>query len=485
MLRRLEREVIKKKIIIIFLVLICVFFVAWKLNKQDDNLESTVTKKVNREEFISKGINPGNSSDYDIKLTMDNNGNFQFELTGLIKNLSTDDWEQLTFYFIPNIFTKSVSPELENPSTVNFHNISIDRKKVVYTLERDTLNIQLPHKLKPNQEVKVYFSYELTFPEQGLRFTKSNNGNFHLAQFYPMLATYSNSRWNKESYQDRGETYHTGFSNFKLTYDIPKGFTFVSSSDKEVFPSSNVGSIEAKNIKEIFVAILKDPILVENDGGPSVRVFGFNENKEKLYREIADEAIAAINYFEEIMGPYPFKQFDIIVDGMGMEYPGIVTVGSIYNTGPSNSQELKNMVIHEIAHQWFYGIVSNDPYSDAWLDEGFAVFAASLFKLSKLKETEDYNSMYRLDPNLELPVNLPLDQYESNMSSYVYGKSAIKLWELFKDNGEVKEAEKFLKSYYHFYRYKEVDTREFVRFVKYYFDLKDDTLFEGWLELEK
>ncbi|MBU5253110.1 M1 family peptidase, partial [Lysinibacillus capsici] len=175
----------------------------------------------------------------------------------------------------------------------------------------------------------------------------------------------------------------------------------------------------------------------------------------------------------------------IIVDGMGMEYPGIVTVGSIYNTGPSNSQELKNMVIHEIAHQWFYGIVSNDPYSDAWLDEGFAVFAASLFKLSKLKETEDYNSMYRPDPNLELPVNLPLNQYESNMSSYVYGKSARKLWELFKDNGEVKEAEKFLKIYYHFYKYKEIDTKEFVRFVKYYFDLKDDTLFEGWLELEK
>ncbi|MGK4116394.1 hypothetical protein AB0Y38_08855 [Lysinibacillus capsici] len=86
-------------------------------------MESTVTKKVSREEFISKGVNPGNSSDYDIKLTMDTNGNFQFELTCLIKNLSTDDWEQLTFYFIPNIFTKSVSPELENPSTVNFHNI--------------------------------------------------------------------------------------------------------------------------------------------------------------------------------------------------------------------------------------------------------------------------------------------------------------------------------------------------------------------------
>ncbi len=112
-------------------------------------------------------------------------------------------------------------------------------------------------------------------------------------------------------------------------------------------------------------------------------------------------------------------------------------------------------MIHEIAHQWFYGIISNDPYNDAWLDEGFAVFAASLFKFSKLKQAKDYNSMFKPDPNLELPVNLPLNQYESNMSSYVYGKSARKLWELFKDNGELTEAEKFLKSYYHFYKYKQ------------------------------
>ncbi|MEK8197080.1 M1 family metallopeptidase [Lysinibacillus sp. FSL M8-0134] len=485
MLRRLEREVIKKKIIIIFLVLMCVFFVTWKLNKQDDNLESTVTKKVKREGFISKGLNPGNSSDYDIKLTMDNNGNFRFESTCLIKNLSNDDWEQLIFYFIPNMFTKSVSSELEHPSKVDIQNISIDGKKVNYSLDKDTLSIMLMEKLKPNQEIKVNFSYELTIPEKGIRFTK-NNSNFHLAQFYPMLATYRSHKWNKEVYLDRGETYHTTFSNFKLTYDIPKEYTLVSSFDHEVFPSLNKGLLEIQNVKEIFLAILKDPILVEKEEGISIRVFGFEEKKEELYQEIVDEATSALNYFEEIMGPYPFKQLDIVLDGMGMEYPGIVTAHSIYNSGLNNSKQLKTMVVHEIAHQWFYGMISNDPYKNAWLDEGFAEFATGLFMYSKSKQNETYNSIFRIDPKRELPVNLPLDQYdESNMGSYVYGKSARKLWELFKDNGELKEAEKFLKSYYLFYRYKEVDTKEFVRFVKYYFDLKDDTLFEGWLELEK
>lgn len=38
---------------------------------------------------------------------------------------------------------------------------------------------------------------------------------------------------------------------------------------------------------------------------------------------------------------------------------------------------------------------------------------------------------------------------------------------------------------YQFYKYKEIDYTEFRRFAKYYFDLKDDSLFEGWLEFEK
>jgi len=92
---------------------------------------------------------------------------------------------------------------------------------------------------------------------------------------------------------------------------------------------------------------------------------------------------------------------------------------------------------------------------------------------------------YSIDPNMVLPVNLPLDQYESKMSSYIYGKAPTMLWELFNKNEGLKEIEQFLKSYYQFYKYKEIDSTEFMRFAKYYFDLKDDSIFEGWLEIEK
>ncbi len=50
-----------------------------------------------------------------------------------------------------------------------------------------------------------------------------------------------------------------------------------------------------------------------------------------------------------------------------MEYPSIVF------TDPK-----RGAISHELAHQWFYGIVGDDQFREPWLDESFATWAASL-----------------------------------------------------------------------------------------------------------
>ena len=36
------------------------------------------------------------------------------------------------------------------------------------------------------------------------------------------------------------------------------------------------------------------------------------------------------------------------------------------------------LAAHELAHQWFYGLVGNDQARDPWLDEGFATYAQAV-----------------------------------------------------------------------------------------------------------
>lgn len=318
------------------------------------------------------------------------------------------------------------------------------------------------------------------FPEKGLRFTKNEN-NYFLAQWYPMIATYRNHKWNKEEYRLKGETYHTAFSDFKIQYKLPKDLTLISSSDNDRYPSKRTGVLEGENLKDFYISFLKEPNVIQKKTDDiTIRVFGVDERKE-LHKEISEMAIEAMNYFQDTIGPYPHKQLDIILDEKGMEYPGIVTAGSNYNRLES-PEHIKRIVVHEIAHQWFYGVISNDPYHDAWLDEGITDLATLLFYANKGNDISFDEELFK---ELTLPVNLPLDKYSStDQNNYIYGKSSTMLWKVFQENGGELKAEDFLKNYYDHYQYKEVDTQEFVRFLKYFLNLKDDGYFKDWILLE-
>lgn len=62
----------------------------------------------------------------------------------------------------------------------------------------------------------------------------------------------------------------------------------------------------------------------------------------------------------------------------GMEYPGIVTV-------LDSIQDVSEIIAHGIAHQWFYGIVSNDAFHEPWVDEGMTQFATFLYLIVPMR----------------------------------------------------------------------------------------------------
>jgi aminopeptidase N len=60
-----------------------------------------------------------------------------------------------------------------------------------------------------------------------------------------------------------------------------------------------------------------------------------------------------------------------------MEFPGLIMMGrSLYSTPPAGNRSFPEMVVaHEVAHQWWYGLVVNDQNIDAFIDEGLAEWA--------------------------------------------------------------------------------------------------------------
>ncbi|WP_158290386.1 M1 family metallopeptidase [Halobacillus salinus] len=435
------------------------------------------------EGFKPVGIPPGTESSYDINLKMDDKEQFTVDASIEIKNKSKNAWKEIPFYFIPNMFTAQNSPLLEKPAEIEIDKVSLNNNEVTYSLKKDKLTIPLDQEVNPNDSVNVSFLYHFTLPEEGLRFTREGE-NFYLAQWYPMVPTYREG-WNMEEYRFKGETYHTTYSDFRIKYNVPAKYTVATTSDKDETSSKN--ELKIDQVKEVFVAILKNPYIAERQVGDlKIRVFGM-QDKSQLNEEVADFAVEAFDYFQDRIGPYPYKEFDIVLDGMGMEYPGIVTAWSIYNTGgPVRPDSVKRMVAHEIAHQWFYGMINNDPYHDAWLDEGITEFAIKLFYTDFKDQDFTFEQTVKDHEQLTLPVNLSLDQIPvKDRSYYTYQKPREMLGKLFVENGGKKEAEHFLHKYYQLYKYKEVNSEEFVRFLKEYVSIKDESGLREWLQLEK
>ncbi len=54
----------------------------------------------------------------------------------------------------------------------------------------------------------------------------------------------------------------------------------------------------------------------------------------------------------------------------------------------TRTNRVRNVVIHEIAHQWFGNAVTESDWDDVWLSEGFATYFTLLFSRARLRTVE-------------------------------------------------------------------------------------------------
>ncbi len=115
--------------------------------------------------------------------------------------------------------------------------------------------------------------------------------------------------------------------------------------------------------------------------GKSIQTWVYMQDREAGFYDFAEPTKQVLGFFSDYIGPYVYEKIANIetpsVKG-GMETSSAIFYGEELVDG-QRSIRLRNVVIHELAHQWFGNAVTESSWDDAWLSEGFATYFTMLF----------------------------------------------------------------------------------------------------------
>ena len=220
-------------------------------------------------------------------------------------------------------------------------------------------------------EVELDFTVSLgtgTFDRQG-----TDTGVSWWGSGAPLLAWEPGIGWARDPFVHvRGETAGSPVADVTLHVSAPERLTVLMTGDQDP-PSKPSGgrrtwTSEEPVARDVSVAV-GEFTTTERTTPDGVRVTaGVLPNSVLPADQLADRTVQAIADLEQRLGPFPYRTLTVplLPDyGGGIEYPS-----SILEATPE-----QYVLVHEVAHMWFYGMVGNSQFRDPWLDEAFATFA--------------------------------------------------------------------------------------------------------------
>ncbi|QAT60104.1 M1 family peptidase [Acidilutibacter cellobiosedens] len=396
--------------------------------------------------------------------------------------------KELFFHIYPNAFKdKKTAPLLNgymlerdfDPGYINLKKIEVDGKEAEFIIEGDkdtVLKVKLQHFLKESEKANIYLEFEGKIPRTEDRFGYGNK-SINFGNWYPILAVYDESGWNTEPYYSIGDPFYSCVSNYVVNITVPEDI-IVATSGKIVKEkkrgNKKVFEIEGNLIRDFAFSISNDYIVRKrNVDGILMSSYSFTDDDE-INEYILDTGQKALTLFSKVFGKYPYSNFSIVASDFsgGMEYPEFIMIGEDYYDN-DYLPALENVIVHETAHQWWYGLVGNNEIDEAWLDESLATYSESIYIGETYGEKERDRYMDILKINYEHmkdalkfdeTVVKPLSKFKDwdDYGSLVYTKGALFIDSIRKDYGE-KALYRILNRYYEEFKYLNATTENFKR----------------------
>ncbi len=335
-----------------------------------------------------------NCSTYSMDITFSDNYTLSVNQTINFKNNSDTKLAQVFLHLYPNNFaTNAINkpvgalnratayPKGESAGGIDITRVHVQEKLLNFELQgidKEFLAINLGTSVHPSDTFTFSIEYVVTLPEVNHRFGYGAN-TVNMANFYPILAVYEKGEWILDSYNSNGDPFYSDVANYNVSITAPSEYVLATSGNLNSTTTQDGTSthyVSALAIRDYaFVLSKRFDVATEMVGDVCVSYYHYDDERNLVNLQTA---VDSLKTFNRLFGEYPYSTLNVVKCNFlhgGMEYPNLVYISD----SVTNEQDYTNVIIHEIAHQWWYGVVGSNAYRTPWLDEGLTEFSTLLF----------------------------------------------------------------------------------------------------------
>nr|WP_186758752.1 M1 family metallopeptidase [Echinicola salinicaeni] len=391
------------------------------------------------------------------------------------------------------------------------HSLKMNGKKLDFEHVGTILEVELKEPILPNTTVNFEMDFEGQVPLQIRRAGRDNKEGvrYSMSQWYPKMANYDDQGWHANPYI--GREFYGIWGDFDVKITIDKSYilggTGYLQNPEEIghgyeSEGQKVKQSRGKNLTWHFKAPMVHDFMwaadpkythdkIEMDNGITIHhLYIKNSKTANNWEKLKEYTPKAMEYLSEHFGQYPYKQYSVIQGGDGgMEYPMSTLI-----TGERTLPSLVGVMVHEMAHSWFQGVLGSNEALYPWMDEGFTTFATNKTMANIFSETPSefpqrgsYAGYERLAKSgKEEPMTTHSDHYHSNYAygSAAYSKGAVFLAQLGYIIGE-ENRDKGMLTYFNDWKFKHPKTNDVIRVMEKQSGLELDWYKEYWVNSTK